>query len=383
MKSKEKHRPSAGAGPRARVRYAVVGLGHIAQSQVLPSFRSASSSELAALVSGDPEKLKSMQAEFGVQKAYSYEEFDGCLEDPEIDAIYVALPNDLHHDCCIRAANAGKHIICEKPIATSVRDAEEMLAAARRNNVRFMTAYRLHFEPTTLSALEVARSGRIGEPRVFNFTFSYQLGDEENIRTQAMRGGAALFDLGVYCINAARMFFEDEPVEVSAMVIRGRDKRFREVEEGASAILRFPKDRVATFTVSFGAATSSRYELLGTKGRIIMEPGYEFEEPLRLRVIVNDREIRGRKPVKVDQFAGEIDAFSGALRGRTSELPSALEGIADLRVIEAIFYSDRVGRPVPLGGFPRLPRPGSGSRQKKARRPARKAALVHVRSPQG
>jgi glucose-fructose oxidoreductase len=362
------------------IRYAVIGLGYIAQDCVLPAFAGLARSKVSALVSGDPQKLAKWKSSLGVEKTFTYDELDQCLADPEIDAVYIALPNDLHCDCCIRAARAGKHILCEKPMATSLDDAHDMLHAAKQAGVRLMTAYRLHFDPATLTAVELVRSGKLGDPKIFNSTFTYLLEDDENVRLQGQRGGGAIFDLGVYCINAARLMFDSEPTEVFGSLIRGGGPRFDEVEEGASAILRFPHGRVATFTVSFGTSATSRYELIGTKGRIVMDPGYEYNEALELTTVVGKKTTR-TPFAKVDQFGGEIEAFSESiLKGDAPNSPP-LEGVADLRVIEAIFRSAQVGRPIPMGPF----RVGARPIPEKARakRPGKKSMKVRVKSPQG
>ena len=363
---------------RRKVRYAVVGLGHIAQTAVLPGFAKARSAEIAALVSGTPAKLEKLQRQYDVPRVYDYAHFDECLDSPDIDAVFVALPNDMHLDCCLRALHAHKHVLCEKPLALSVRDAEEMLDAARQNDVKLMTAYRLHFEPANLSTIDLIKQGRIGEPRYFNSTFSYQVTDPDNIRLQWARGGGPVFDIGVYCINAARYLMSDEPEEVSAILANTGDKRFREVEEIASAILRFPGGRLATFTVSFGAADSARYELVGTEGSIVLDPAYEYSMGLKRTVKVDER-TQEREFAQVDQFAGELEEFSECILANREPEASAREAIGDLRVIEAIFASAESGCVVQLEPFERRRRPsGKQVRRKSATEAPRP---VHVDSP--
>ncbi|MBA4138290.1 MAG: gfo/Idh/MocA family oxidoreductase [Opitutus sp.] len=377
------HRPSAKLSrstrrPAGPVRYAVIGLGHIAQVAVLPGFAQAKNSVLAALVSGDQTKLEKLQREHDVAAIYDYDHLDDCFASPDLDAVFIALPNDMHFDCCLRAVAAGKHVLCEKPLALSVRDAEEMLEAARSNGVKLMTAYRLHFEPANLSAIELVRSGKIGEPRYFSSTFSYQLTDPNNIRTKWERGGGPVFDIGTYCINAARYLFGDEPEEVTAMLANSGDPRFREVEESACAILRFPRGRLATFTVSFGSAEAARYELVGTKGSIVLDPAFEYSEGLRQTVKIGERESEKVFP-KTDQFAGEIEAFSECILNDTEPEASAREAIGDLRVIEAIFESAETGRTISLEPFTKKTRPGK--EQVKRKPGIDEPKTVRVRSP--
>lgn len=376
-------RPAARyVSPRARrartVRYAVIGLGHIAQVAVLPAFAHAKNSELVALVSGDAEKLRKLGEKYDVPHTYLYDDLDTCLHSPEIDAVYVALPNDLHYECCLRAAAAGKHILCEKPLAVTVHDAEEMLAAAERNGVKLMTAYRLHFEPANLAAIDAVRSGQIGDVRYFSSTFSYQITDPRNIRLRAERGGGPIYDIGVYCINAARYLMGDEPEEVAAFTANSGDKRFKEVEESAAAVLKFSGGRLASFIVSFGAADSARYEIVGTKGSIVLDPAYEYSMALEATFKLGEKE-RGKKFPHTDQFAGEIEEFSRNVLSDRDPEPNAREGIADLRIISALLESAASGRAVPLAPFKKHRRPGRHQLERK--RPTREPRTVHVTSP--
>lgn len=348
--------PTSASTPR-RIRYALVGLGNIAQVAVLPGFTQARNSELAALVSGDRKKLTALKKKHGGPKTYLYDKFEECLADPSIDAVYIALPNDLHVDCALRAAEAGKHILCEKPLATRAADARLMQRVAAQRGVKLMTAYRLHFEPGTLATIELVRSGQLGETRYFTSSFSYQVTDEDNIRLQIDRGGGPIYDIGTYCINAARYLMEDEPMEVSAMLARTGDKRFDEVEETAAVTLRFPRGRLASFIVSFGAAAVSRLELVGTKGRVVLEPAYEYSEALKQVITIGENEPKKKTFPHTDQFGGEIEAFSTCILENKEPEPSAEEGVADLRVIDAIFASAQSGRSIRLKPFGRSKRP--------------------------
>src|SRR5262245_53602082 len=159
------------ASRRGPVRYAVVGLGHIAQAAVLPAFAHASrNSRLAALVSDDRSKLKSLSRKYRIRDAYSYDDYDACLE--QVDAVYIALPNSMHAEYTIRAARAGVHVLCEKPMAVTAGECERMIEACREHRVKLMIAYRLHFEEINLAAVDLVRRGRIGEPKFFNSSFS-------------------------------------------------------------------------------------------------------------------------------------------------------------------------------------------------------------------
>jgi len=358
------------------VRYAVVGCGHIAQVAVLPAFGNARrNSRLAGIVSGDPVKRKELPKKYGFQHAWSYEEYDACLKSGEIDAVYIALPNHMHCEYAERAARAGIHVLCEKPMAMSEDECERMAAATREGNVKLMIAYRLHFERANLEAIEVARSGRIGEPRLFTSTFTMSV-VPGNIRVRRETGGGVLWDIGIYCINAARSLFGAEPVEVRAETAGCAG----EVEETVSAVLRFPGDRLASFTCSFGAADVAQYRLVGTRGDLAVDPAYEYAVPLFHRLTL-DGETRERRFAKRDQFAPELLYFSDCVIQNRDPEPSAEEGLADIRVIRALYRSAQSGRPVELEPFRRQERP---SLEQEIRRPAiDKPSVIHAQAPSG
>jgi len=349
------------------VRYAVVGLGKIAQTAVLPAFEHAKkNARLVALVSGTPKKLTKLSARYGVERTYSYDELDAALASGEFDAVYVCLPNHLHHDCAIRAARSGIHVLCEKPLAVNVRECEEMIETARAQGVLLMTAYRLHFERTNLDTMEAVRAGKIGEPRFISSVFSLQV-KEGNVRLRHgdAHGGGPLFDLGIYCINAARSIFRAEPIEVAALAARGADPRFDRCEEMISAVLRFPGERLATFTCSFGASAAAAYRVVGTKGELHVDQAYEIDEEMTQKLKRGERS-KKRKFARRDQFAPEILHFSDCIRGGAKPEPSGVEGLADVRVIRAILASIEERRAIRLAPMQRRRRP---SMELETRRP--------------
>ncbi len=365
---------------RARqVRYAVVGLGHIAQVAVLPAFQHArKNSRLTALVSDDPVKLKKLARKYRVEATWSYDDYDECLRSGEIDAVYIALPNDMHHEYTVRAARAGIHVLCEKPLGLSEEECREMIAACDRGGVRLMTAYRLHFERANLKAVEIARARRIGEPRLFDAVFSMQVEDEHNIRLDRGKGGGPLWDIGIYCINAARYLFRAEPHEVLAAKATSADPRFTEVDEAVSAVMRFPEGRLASFTCSFGAADVSAYQLVGTKGDLRVDPAYEYAEKLRHVLTVGKRK-QEQVFARRDQFGPELLYFSECVLEDREPEPSGREGLADVRVIRALERSLAEGRAIELAPFSKTDRPDP--EQEITMRPVRKPREIRVRAP--
>lgn len=310
---------------------------------------------------------------------YSYDQYDECLASGEIDAVYIALPNNLHRDFAVRAAKAGIHVLCEKPMALDEVSCREMIRAADAGGVKLMIAYRLHFDRANLQAVEAALSGRIGEPRLYTSTFTMQVRDEENIRLSAALGGGNLFDIGIYCINAARYLFRAEPEEVVALSARSPDPRFREVDEMTSAVLRFPGERLAAFTSSFGAHDVANYRLVGTEGDIELLSAFGHSEPIELRIRVREKTRVTKRFRKHDQFAPQLIRFATCIREDTDPEPSGEEGLADVRVITALLESARTGMPVSLPPMTKAARP---TIEQAMERPGiRKPELVNATAP--
>jgi len=363
--------------PKRLIRYAVVGCGHIAQVAVLPAFGNARrNSKLAAIVSGDPVKRAELQKRYDIPRALDYGEYDALLKSGDIDAVYVALPNSMHAEYTERAARAGVHVLCEKPMAVTEAECELMGRVAREHQVKLMIAYRLHFERANLEAVDIARSGRIGEPRLFASTFTMSV-VPGNIRVQRALGGGVLYDIGIYCINAARSLFRDEPTEVHAIAAGA----IGDVEESVSALLRFSNERLASFTASFGAGKVSEYRLVGTKGELAVDPAYDYARPLEHRLSLEGNVVSERRFAKRDQFAPELLYFSDCLLTNRDPEPSAEEGLADVRVIRALYRSIASGEAVALPPYQRRERPSL--EQEIRRPPIEKPAVIHVQAPSG
>jgi predicted dehydrogenase len=285
----------------------------------------------------------------------------------------------MHREYTERAARAGVHILCEKPMAVTEEDCEAMIRAASASEVKLMIAYRLHFEAANLKAAQIVRSGRLGDPRIFNSVFTMQV-EKDNIRVKKDLGGGPLYDIGIYCINAARYLFQDEPVEVCGFSANNGEERFQEVDEMTTAILRFPDERLATFTCSFGASDVSAYEIVGTKGRLRVDPAYEHSGALKHELTLNGKLRRQTFP-KRDQFAPELLYFSECIIEDKDPEPSGIEGLADVRIIRALYRSASIGELVKLGDFEKRDRPGP--EQEIRRPPIEERDLVHAAPPSG
>jgi predicted dehydrogenase len=360
-----------------RVRYAVVGLGWIAQSAFLPAFAGArENSELAALVSDDAEKLTALGRKYRVQALYSYDEFDRCLNQGGVDAVVIALPNTMHRAYTEAAARAGVHVLCEKPLAMTEQDCESMIACCRAAGVKLMVGYRLHFEKANLEAVATVRAGKLGEPRLYHASLTQNV-EAGNVRLREGEGGP-LYDVGIYCVNAARYLFRAEPTEVCGWHARREDPRFRESPEATSGLLRFPGDRLASFTCSFGAASTSAYEIVGTKASLRVDPAFGIAKDLAHHLTRNGNTRTRVFPAR-DQFGPELVYFSRCILKDRDPEPSGEEGLADVRVLRAVERSAEEGRAVTLGPFLRERRPIPAQ---EIRRPLReKPRLVKVQDP--
>ncbi|WP_224368592.1 Gfo/Idh/MocA family protein [Hyalangium versicolor] len=348
-----------------QVGYAVVGLGHFAQDAILPAFEHAQeNSRLVALVSGDPEKARELGERHGVP-VFGYDRLEECLAMPEVEAVYIAVPNTLHAEYAVRAARAGVHVLCEKPLAITEEQCREMIRACEENDVRLMTAYRLHFEQANLTAVEAVREGKIGDPRLFTSTFTFQI-NAPNIRLERDKGGGVLWDIGVYCVNAARYLFRAEPVEVFAFCDKSEDPRFAEVEEAASVVMRFPEGKLAAFNVSFGAEAVATYQLVGTQGTLKLDNAYEYKGDIRWELMSEGKTRKG-KVTQRDQIAPELLTFSDCILEGQEPEPNGWEGLADVRIISALYESSRTGQPVKLEPFEKPQRP---TMEQEERRPA-------------
>jgi predicted dehydrogenase len=344
---------------KPKVRYAVIGLGHFAQKAILPAFEHAhKNSELTAFVSSDPKKLKKLAKAYDVEHSVDYDGLDALCQSDLIDAVYIATPNDTHRALVERVAQKGVHVLVEKPMAVTEEDCEAMIRVCADNACKLMIGYRLHFEATNLSAIEIVRKGKLGEPRFFHSTFSFQV-NAPNIRLNPRgQGGGALYDIGAYCINAARYLFRAEPTEVVGMAARrSDDPRFEKVEEQVSAIVRFPGERLATFTVGFGAAATGFYEVVGDAGKLRVDPAYEYKGALAYELTVGDKKPKRKHFKSRDQIGPEIAYFSDCILKGTEPEPSGLEGLADVRVIRALYRSIDEGRPVRLDELVKPERP--------------------------
>jgi predicted dehydrogenase len=328
--------------------YAVVGLGSIAETSVLPAFRNSKKSKLVALVSHDQSRAQQLGAKFGVKHCYSYENYDQCLSQPGVDAVFVASVNGAHAEQTIRAAAAGKHVLCEKPMATSVEDCRRMVETCRANRVRLMIAYRKYFEPGSVALKELVTSGKLGHLRHI-FSSYTEIVDPGKAKSWQLNpklaGGGSLMDIGIYCVNTMRWVAGSNPTDATASCWTDDPKRFTDVEDSIAFRLAHPDGLVCQGTSSYSSMAASFVQVHGDQGWAALNPAFAFEEERRLFGKIRCRWFEQKFKV-IDEFALELNAFTESIhRGRDPE-PDGMEGLRDLATIEAIYRSAREKRTV-------------------------------------
>jgi predicted dehydrogenase len=339
-----------GGGGGRKLGYAIVGLGSYATKQIMPRFKECTSSQLVALVSGTPAKLTQYAAEYGIPAAncYSYRDFDRIRDNPAIDIVYIILPNSMHAEYSIRAAKAGKHVMCEKPMAVSTAECRAMIAASRAAGRKLMIGYRSRFEPYNRLAIELARGSHVGPTKIITAEHGFTAAPDQWRLDRKLSGGGSLMDIGIYSLNAARYLTGEEPVAVSAIESTDRsDPRFRTVEDRIDFMLRFPSGAIANCVSSYGS-NHNHYRVTGPAGYIDMEPATAYEGQ---RMTIRKDGATGPRVLPAQaksQFAGQLDHLSECVLQNRTPIVAGEEGLADMRVIEAIYRSAAEGRTIRL-----------------------------------
>ena len=340
--------------PAKRLGVAVIGLGHLALAQILPAFGQAKYVRLAALVSGDHNKARAVGEQHGLQarSLYDYESFDKLKENPDVDIIYIVLPNAMHAEYVVRAAQAKKHVLCEKPMATSVADAERMIEACKAAGRKLMIAYRCQYEPYNRALTALTRGGEFGAVRLIQAVNGQNdLANGQWRQNKAMAGGGSLPDVGLYCLNAARFLTGEEPIEVSARLTQPKDDpRFREIEDMVAFTVRFPSGIMADCACAYSIHESRRLRVMGETGWGELDPAFSYGNlSMRLgRRVGEGNAVEQRTFVEHNQFALEMDHFAQAIRaGREPRTPGA-EGLQDQRLMAAIYEAAEGGSAIKL-----------------------------------
>ena len=328
-----------------KVGYCVIGLGRIAD-HFMRGVHDSSTSQITGLVSGHRDKALRIAAQYGVPESsiYSYEQMDAFRDNKMIDAVYVALPNSMHAEYTIRSAKAEKHVLCEKPMSTTVADAEAMIAACKAAKVKLMIAYRLHYEPTTLRAIELIRGGNLGKVQAIVSANGFNIKPGEWRATKTMGGGGPLLDVGIYELNAARYLTGEEPASFTAALSTiDHDGRFDTVEENTAWTIKFPSGALTSCNTTYGAGMPGFYRVYGSKGwlevdvfsyqNLHLRANYKSPDPNAPAIALD--ELNPEKDPK--QFVREADHFSECiLEDREPKTPGE-EGLRDMRYMQQIY----------------------------------------------
>jgi predicted dehydrogenase len=331
-----------GSASRLKIRYGIVGLGSISQEGMMPGVHHTGNSEIAAVITDDSVKAEELSRMYGVPTAYSYDQFGELIASEAVDALYIATPNWRHAEFAAPALEAGLSVLLEKPMEVSSQACQRIMDAQQRSGAKLMIAYRLHFEPATIAAIEEVRSGRLGQVHFFSSTFC-QLVDPKNHRVKNGVLAGPLFDMGPYPINAVRNLFQDEPTEAFATATRHSKSGFGDFDDTVSTLLRFPRDRTAQFTVSYFGSPIDSYTVVGSKGLLEANPGFTYGKSLEYTVRIGE-DTRHERFKNTDHFGGEMKYFSDCILNGKDPEPDGYEGMADVRVMEAALRSISSGR---------------------------------------
>jgi predicted dehydrogenase len=340
--------------PGRRLGYAVVGLGHLALEEIIPALTSCKKSKLTALVSGSPEKMKKVAAQYGIEpgNCYSYQTFDHLRDNAEVDVIYIALPNSLHKEYVIRGAKAGKHILCEKPMAISSEECHEMIAACEKAKVKLMVAYRIQYQPHNRKLRELVQNRNFGYPKYIEASNSQSSANPDHWRhKKALAGGGALPDIGLYCLNTNRFILGEEPIEVFAYWYSSPgNPLFKEIEELISWQMKFPSGVIASSFSHYNVHESRNYRVLCEKGWLHVDKAYAYKGQ-KLSTGRAEGKIERQEDIglaETDQFGAEMDHFSDCILKNKRPFTPGEEGLQDHIIMEAIYRSAREGKPVKI-----------------------------------
>jgi predicted dehydrogenase len=336
--------------PGKKLGWAIVGLGSLAINQILPAFSQCEKSKVMALVSGHPDKANKLALRYGIspKNIYNYQNYDSIKDNPEVDIIYIVLPNGMHAEYTVRGLQAGKHVLTEKPMANSPAECQQMIDAGRKASKKLMVAYRCRYEPYNQEAIRVARSHELGTVKVILADAGFAMNDPNVWRLKKnLAGGGSLMDIGIYALQAARYLTGEEPSEVNAMMYSTpNDPRFKEVEEAINFQLRFPSGILANCTSSYGYAWQSHYRVVTSEGWLELDPATAYSG-LRMRVHRGNVTEEKDLPV-VDHFAAEMEHMSDCVMQNREPLTPGEEGLRDLTIMHALYEAANTGKTVKL-----------------------------------
>ncbi|MFN6476241.1 Gfo/Idh/MocA family oxidoreductase [Nostoc sp. DedQUE07] len=350
--------PPTALPPERRLGFAIVGLGRLTLEEIMPAFAECKLAKPTALVSGDAAKANLVAQQYGIkpQNVYNYQNYDNLRNNPDVDVIYIVLPNSMHREYTVRGAKAGKHILCEKPMATTVEDAQQMIDACKQADRKLMIAYRCQYEPHHRAMIAMIRSKELGTVKVIQADNGQNQGGDLNQwrLKRALAGGGSLPDVGIYCLNATRYLTGEEPIAISAQIFSTPgDPRFKEVEENVTFQLRFPSGILGICSTSYGFHEGRRFRVFGSDAWGQLDPAFSYNG-LRMMtsrksptnsMAENISEVRiGEK----NQFALEIDHMADCVIQNKQPHTPGEEGLQDQKLIALIYEAARTGKTITL-----------------------------------
>ena len=341
--------------PDERIGYAVIGLGHLTLNQILPAITQCKKAKLVALVSGDAGKAANVAAQYGLnpKNIYNYQNYDTIKDNKDVQAVYIVLPNGMHEEFVIRSAKAGKHVLCEKPMATSSKEAQNMIDACKAASVKLMIAYRIQYEPKNKFVKEWVRSKEKGNTKLIEMVNTQNIGDPTQWRlNKKLAGGGSLPDIGLYCLNTARYLLGEEPVWVKATTYSTpNDPRFKEVEEVVLWQMGFPSGALANCSTSYGVHETRRYKCVTDKGASMgLNPAFPYKGLMIEGEYAEGKNLFRHYPAipDHDQFAPQMDHFAECITKNQTPFTPGEEGLQDHKIMEAIYQSAKEGKRIDL-----------------------------------
>ncbi len=334
------------AEPERKLGFALVGLGNLSTHQIAPALQKTKSCRLAGIVTGTPAKAEHWQTQYNIpaKNIYNYDTMEQMADNPDIDVVYVVTPNALHAEHTIKAAKAGKHVLCEKPMEVSSEKCQQMIDACKKAGRQLAIGYRLHFEPNNLECVRLAREKVFGNLKLIQADFGFRIGDPTQWRlNRALAGGGPLMDVGIYALQATRYITGEEPIEVTAVESTMDHVKFKDVEESIAWQLKFPSGVIASCDSTYNFNGMNRYQAFADNGWFQLSPAYSYGG------------IQGKRSddqlinfPAMDQFAAEMDDFSQCiLNNQPTKVPGE-EGLRDIKIMTAIYEAARTGKSVNL-----------------------------------
>ena len=334
------------AAPARKLGFAIAGLGGLSTDQIAPALQKTSFCKLTGIITGHPAKAERWKAQYNIpdKNIYNYDNMDKMADNPDIDVVYVVTPNGLHADHTIKAAKAGKHVLCEKPMEVSPEKCQQMIDACKAAGRQLAVGYRLHFDPNHIECIRLAREKVFGNVNMIQAEYGFRIGDPKQWRlNRALSGGGPLMDVGIYALQAARYLSGEEPVSVSAVATNNDPVKFKDIEESIAWQLKFPGGAIASCNTTYNFSGFDRFRVLADRGWFELAPCFGYGG-------IKGRRSNGQWPAfpPMDHFAAEMDDFAQCIINNQPTKVPGEEGLRDLKIMMAIYESARTGKSISL-----------------------------------